>query len=72
MGISKLEEAVKALSEVDPSYSDLFEELGVLVSDVADCVKAKGKGQFMKEKRDARGVLKHFTRRFNNLTYKNK
>lgn len=72
MDITKLEEAIKALSEVDPSYADLFEELGVLVDDVADCVKSKGPQQFLKQKRDARATLKHFTRRFNNLTYKNK
>lgn len=72
MDTTKLEEAIKALSEVDPSYSDLFEELGILVDDIGDCLKAKAKSQFIKEKRDARRTLKHFTRRFSNLTWKNK
>ena len=72
MDISKLEEAIKSLSEVDPSYSDLFEELGILVSDVGDCLKSKSKPQFIKEKRDARITLKHFSRRLSNLTWKNK
>ena len=72
MDISKLEEAIKNLSEVDPSYSDLFEELGILVSDIGDCLKSKSKPQFIKEKRDARVTLKHFSRRLSNLTWKNK
>jgi len=72
MDTTKLEEAIKALSEVDPSYSDLFEELGILVGDIGDCLKSKSKPQFIKEKRDARRTLKHFTRRFSNLTWKNK
>ena len=72
MNIEKIEEAIEKLSEVDESYSDIFEELGVLVSDIADCVNSKCKSQFIKQKRDARQVLKHFTRRFINLTFKNK
>jgi hypothetical protein len=70
MDISKLEEAVKSLSEVDESYSDIFEELGVLISDIGDVINSKQKSQFMKQKRDARQTIKHFTRRFNNLTFK--
>jgi hypothetical protein len=50
----------------------IFEDLGILVSDIADCINSKCKSQFMNQKRDARQVLKHFTRRFNNLTFKNK
>ena len=72
MNIEKIEEAIEKLSEVDESFSDIFEELGVLVSDIADCVNSKCKSQFIKQKRDARQVLKHFTRRFINLTFKNK
>ena len=72
MNIEKIEEAIEKLSEVDESYSDIFEELGILVSDIADCINSKCKSQFIKQKRDARQVLKHFTRRFINLTFKNK
>lgn len=72
MEIKKLEEAIEKLSEVDESNFDIFEDLGILVSDIADCITSKCKPQFMKQKRDARLVLKHFTRRFNNLTFKNK
>lgn len=72
MDITKLNEAVENLSDVDESYSDLFEELAILVCDISDCLNAQSSQQFLKEKRDARDVLKHFTRRFNNLTFKNK
>jgi hypothetical protein len=72
MEIEKIEEIIEKLSDVDESYSDIFEDLGILVSDIADCINSKCKSQFMNQKRDARQVLKHFTRRFNNLTFKNK
>lgn len=72
MDTAKLNEAIEKLSEVDESYSDIFEELAVLVSDIGDCINSKQKAQFMKQKKDARITLKHFTRRFNNLTFKNK
>jgi len=72
MEIKKLEEAIEKLSEVDESHFDIFEDLGILVSDIADCINSKCKSQFMNQKRDARLVLKQFTRRFNNLTFKNK
>lgn len=72
MEIKKLEEVIEKLSEIDESYSDIFEELGILVSDIADCINSKCKFQFMRQKKDARQTLKHFTRRFNNLTFKNK
>ena len=41
-------------------------------SDIEDCIEAKSKSQFVTQKRDVRIVLKHFTRRFMNLTFKNK
>ena len=72
MDTAKLKDAIEKLSEVDESYSDIFEELAVLVNDVEDCIESKSKSQFTAQKRDARIVLKHFTRRFNNLTFKNK
>ena len=72
MNTAKLKDAIEKLSEVDESYSDIFEELAVLVSDIEDCIESKSKSQFTAQKRDARIVLKHFTRRFNNLTFKNK
>ena len=72
MEIKKLEEVIEKLSEIDESYSDIFEELGILVSDIADCINSKCRSQFMRQKKDARQTLKHFTRRFNNLTFKKK
>ena len=72
MDITKLKDAIEKLSEVDDSHSDIFEELAILVSDVEDCLKAKTKSQFINQKRDTRRTLKHFTRRFINLTWKNK
>lgn len=72
MDTTKLKDAIEKLAEVDPSNSDIFEELAILVSDVEDCLKAKTKAQFINQKRDARRTLKHFTRRFINLTWKNK
>lgn len=72
MDTTKLKDAIEKLSEVDESHSDIFEELAILVSDIEDCIKSKNKSQFMNQKRDARITLKHFTRRFNNLTFKNK
>ena len=72
MDTAKLKDAIEKLSEVDESYSDIFKELAVLVSDIEDCIESKSKSQFTAQKRDARIVLKHFTRRFNNLTFKNK
>ena len=72
MDTAKLKDAIEKLSEVDESYSDIFEELAVLVSDIEDCIESKSKSQFTAQKRDARIVLKHFTRRLNNLTFKNK
>jgi DNA-binding transcriptional regulator PaaX len=72
MNTAKLNEAIEKLSEIDESYSDLFEEMAVLVSDIGDCIKSTHKSQFMNQKRDARITLKHFTRRFINLTFKNK
>ena len=72
MNVEKMEEAIEKLSEIDESYSDIFEELGILVSDIADCINSKCKSQFMEQKRDARQTLKHFTRRFNNLTFNKK
>ena len=72
MEVKKLEEVIEKLSEIDESYSDIFEELGILVSDVADCINSECKSQFMEQKKDARQTLKHFTRRLNKLTFKNK
>ena len=72
MDTTKLKDTIEKLAEVDPSHSDIFEELAILVSDVEDCLKAKTKSQFINQKRDARRTLKHFTRRFINLTWKNK
>ena len=72
MNMEKMEEAIEKLSEIDESYSDIFEDLGILVSDIADCINSKCKSQFMEQKKDARQSLKHFTRRFNNLTFNKK
>lgn len=72
MDTAKLKDAIEKLSEVDESYSDIFEELAVLVSDIEDCIESKSKSQFIAQKRDARIALKHFTRRLMNLTFKNK
>lgn len=72
MDTAKLKDAIEKLSEVDESYSDIFEELAVLVSDIEDCIESKSKSQFIAQKRGARIVLKHFTRRLMNLTFKNK
>lgn len=72
MDTAKLKDAIEKLSEVDESYSDIFEELAVLVSDIEDCIESKSKSQFIAQKRDARIVLKHLTRRLMNLTFKNK
>ena len=72
MDTVKLSESIKALEDIDPSFSDLFEELGILVGDTADMIKAKDSQQFIKQKRDCRSTLKHFSRRINNLTYKNR
>lgn len=72
MDTQKIEEAVKALSEVDPAYDDFMEIVGVLVDDFKDMLVAGNKAQFMKQKRDAREVLKKVTRKFNNMTFKNK
>ena len=43
MDTAKLKDAIEKLSEVDESYSDIFEELAVLVSDIEDCIEAKSK-----------------------------
>ena len=72
MDTTKLKDAIEKLSEADESYSDIFEELAVLVSDIEDCIESKSKSHFIAQKRDARIVLKHFTRRLMNLTFKNK
>lgn len=72
MDTVKLSESIKALEDIDPSFSDLFEELGILVDDTADMLKAKNPQQFIKQKRDCRATLKLFRRRINNLTYKNR
>ena len=72
MDTVKLSESIKALEDIDPSFSDLFEELGILVDDTADMLKAKNPQQFIKQKRDCRVTLKRFRRRIDNLTYKNR
>ena len=47
MDTTKLKDAIEKLSEVDESYSDIFEELAVLVSDIEDCIEAKSSFNFL-------------------------
>lgn len=70
ISIPKLEEAVKHLSEVDPSYEDTFELFAILVDDIADMYKASSSREFTKQKSDARRTLKLFKRKFENMTFK--
>lgn len=63
-------DAIENLANVHPSFSDVFENLGVLVADVYDICSAKSKQEFIKQKSDARRVLKYFRRRLDNLTFK--
>lgn len=71
ISLSKLNEAVSSLSEVDESYEDYFELLGILIDDIADLYKAKDSRSFTKQKSDARQTLKEVRKRLNNATFKN-
>lgn len=70
LNLDKLSEAVKNLSEVDESFEDFFEELGILVDDIADMYKAKSSTEFNKQKKDARITFKSVKRKIDNLTFK--
>lgn len=71
ISLSKLTEAVESLSEVDESYEDYFELLGILIDDIVDLYKAKDSKSFTKQKSDARQTLKEVRKRLNNATFKN-
>lgn len=71
MDITKINDAVKNLSDVDERFDDFFELLGILIDDFADLYKAKDSKQFNKQKRDARITLKTVRRKFENMTFKN-
>lgn len=71
ISLSKLTEAVESLSEVDESYEDYFELLGILIDDIVDLYKAKDCKSFTKQKSDARQTLKEVRKRLNNATFKN-
>lgn len=71
MKTEKLTEAVKSLSDIDESYGDIFEHLGVIVDDVADMLKSSTSREFTKQKSDARLMLKQLKRRIDNMTFKN-
>ena len=42
MDTVKLSESIKALEDIDPSFSDLFEELGILVESDAVTIDESG------------------------------
>lgn len=72
MDLKKLQDAVNNLADVDPSYDDIFELLGILVDDVADMMKQKSSEGFIAQKRDARDTAKLLYRRIQNMTFKTK
>lgn len=71
MKTEKLTEAIRSLSDIDESYDDIFEHLGVIVDDVADMLKSSTSREFTKQKSDARLMLKQLKRRIDNMTFKN-
>lgn len=51
---------VEALSQIYPENTDLYEDLGILVSDIADCEKAENKEEFEKQKKDFVETIRAF------------
>lgn len=68
---SKVKCAVEDLANADESIGDVFELLGVLVDDLADCGKATSKVEFNKQKKDLMTTLKVIEKTFRHqLVYK--
>lgn len=55
---SKLNTIVEKLSNVNKSNGDVFDVLGVLVSDIEDILKATSTAQIKEQKKDCRNTLK--------------
>ena len=63
-------EALKNLEEVCPEIGDIFEDVGVIIDDLAQLYFAKDPKKFLKEKKDLRTQLKYFKRKIDNATFK--
>ena len=63
-------EALKNLEEVCPEIGDIFEDVGIIIDDLAQLYFAKDPKKFLKEKKDLRVQLKCFKRKIDNATYR--
>lgn len=71
MGKENIDKIVESLSKLDPKVDDLYEDLGILVSDFAEVVNAKTPEEFTKQKKDCAATLKQFRKVFWNMTFFN-
>jgi hypothetical protein len=55
---TKINKIVEKLSEVNKVNGDVFDVLGILVSDIQDILKSKSKEQIKTQKKDCRKTIK--------------
>lgn len=67
--MEKVENAVKAIEGIKDSRADIYEDVGIILLELDDILKAQDSKQFLKEKKELRTALKSLTRQVSNLTF---
>lgn len=65
----KIAKTLEILENIDELNGDIYEVLGIVIDDIYQMFEATDRGQFLKEKKDARNVIKSLLKRVSNTTF---
>lgn len=65
----KVAKTLEILENIDELNGDIYEVLGIVIDDVHQMFEATDRKQFLKEKKDARNVIKSLLKRVSNTTF---